>query len=124
MILKNLLITDIKKSDGNLISYSVMDLDNLKSVTIHERWEMRSSINVPIASRFIKGILADNGKSYVDKKIDAINKVCPLYFNAVYLPTNDLECLPSYCDVEDFAIIPNGEVRALNRIAEILKGRL
>ena len=111
MLLKNLLLTEIVKVSKSQYEYTIIDLDTLDSFKITDEWVTHQRTSKVTESQFIKDVMADNGKHLIR---------CPLFFNAVYLKKDDNKIVQIPMTTDDLAIIPNGQVRGLNRIANAI----
>lgn len=91
--------------DDNKVTYNIKDLNDGVSFSISEIKQF--SIN-DIVSKWLKGILLDNGFINTNIKYKFVTNALPLKFNGYV--RNGLNT------VEDLKIIPDGKTRALSKI--------
>ena len=115
MLLKELLLTEIVEVSAKELKYKIMDLNS------YETFSIIDNVGDKPNYRFILNILADNAIAPHKNDVKTFQRLIrknPLFFNAVYLKTNDKGFIQNPMTTDDLAIIPNGQVRGLTRCKE------
>lgn len=119
MLLKELLLTDIVEDSDYWLTYEIVDLNTCRTFHMFDKMENKPNY------QFIVNIFLDNAIMPLKRDVKTFQRLIrknPLYFNAVYLLSNDPDDqIPMYTDIEDFAIIPNVEARGFARCKEQLQ---